>query len=261
MFIMTKILDCTLRDGGHVNNWKFSDECILNSLIAAENAGIDYFEAGYNMPDCIKSSRIKLVAMVDAKNYCAGITNIKADAIRVACYPHEIHTAISAVEDFKNQGYEVFLHLMTADKFEDYELLKNWKNKNILTSIYFADSFGAFMPHDVERIYKKIQDCGYKNISFHAHNNLQLAFTNTIKAVELGAYSVDGCVFGMGRGGGNLPLELLLKYLKMDYEPYMALIKKYYLPLFNQYGWGYSYEALIAGLKNIHPDKASQAIV
>lgn len=114
---------------------------------------------------------------------------------------------------------------MTADKFEDYELLKNWKNKDILTSIYFADSFGAFMPDDVERIYKKLQDCGFENISFHAHNNLQLAFTNTIKAIELGAYSVDATAFGMGRGGGNLPIELLLKYLGKDYSYYVELIK------------------------------------
>ena len=69
------------------------------------------------------------------------------------------------------------------------------------------------MPSDVELIYKKLQDCGFERISFHAHNNLQLAFTNTIKAIELGAYSVDATVFGMGRGGGNLPVEVLLKYL------------------------------------------------
>ncbi len=256
---MTKILDCTLRDGGHVNNWEFSNECVLASLHAAEITGIEYFEAGYNMPECIKSSKTKLVAMVDAKNIQP--VSLIADCVRVACYPHQIITAVKAVEDFKNQGFEVFLHLMTADKFEDYELLANWKNKDILTSIYFADSFGAFMPSDVERIYKKLQNCGFENISFHAHNNLQLAFTNTIKAIELGAYSVDGCIFGMGRGGGNLPLELLLKYLNKDYEPYIELINKYYLPIYNQYGWGYGFEALISGLKNVHPDKVSQAIV
>ena len=65
---MTKILDCTLRDGGHVNNWEFSNECVLATLHAAEITGIEYFEAGYNMPECIKSSKTKLVAMVDAKN-------------------------------------------------------------------------------------------------------------------------------------------------------------------------------------------------
>ena len=250
---MVKILDCTLRDGGHVNKWDFSEECILDTLKVAENSEIDYFEAGYNMPECINSSKIKLCTMLDAKNIHP--VSKKTDCVRIACYPHEIKTAIFAIEDFKNQGFEVFLHLMTADKFEDYELLKNWKNKDILTSIYFADSFGAFLPKDVENIYKKLGNCGFERISFHAHNNLQLAFTNTIKAIELSAYSVDATTFGMGRGGGNLPIELLLKYLGKDNSQYLELIKKYYLDLQAQTPWGYSYKALIGGLNNIHPSQ------
>lgn len=255
---MVKILDCTLRDGGHVNKWNFSDECILATLNAAEKTQIDYFEVGYDMPQCITTSDIKLCVMLDAKNIHS--VSEKADCIRVACYPHEIKTAIYAIEDFKNQGFEVFLHLMTADKFEDYELLKNWKNKEILNSIYFADSFGSFMPKDVENIYKKLTDCGFERISFHAHNNLQLAFTNTIKAIELGAYSVDATTFGMGRGAGNLPIELLLKYLEKDSSEYLKIIKKYYIELHSQSAWGYDYNALIGGLNNIHPTKIAQFI-
>ena len=244
---MTKILDCTLRDGFHINKENFSEECILSTLDAAEQSGIEYFEAGYTVPECIKSSKIKVGVMVDAKNIVP--VSDKADFVRVACYPNQIKTAIDAVQRFEDSGYEVFLHLMTADKFDDYELLK----KNNRFQVYFADSFGAFMPDDVERIYKKLQDCGFERISFHAHNNLQLAFTNTIKAIELGAYLVDGTVFGIGRGAGNLPIELLLKYLKLDYENYLLLIKEYYLPLFEEKSWGYGYKTLLSGLKNIHP--------
>ena len=253
---MTKILDCTLRDGSHVGS--FTDDCINATLKTAEKSGIDFFEAGYSMPDCIKSSNIKLVVMADAKNI-RPVSNL-ADFVRVACYPDKIKCAIKAVEDFKSQGFGVFLHLMTADKFEDYDLLKNWKHKDILESVYFADTFGAFMPADVENIYKKLQNCGFERISFHAHNNLQLAFTNSIKAIELGAYSIDGSVLGMGRGGGNLPLELLLKYLNIDNSYYLEIIKKYYSDLQKQYRWGYCHESLIGGLKNIHPSKV-KAIV
>lgn len=247
---MTKILDCTLRDGLHVR--KFSDNCILETLHCAENANIDYIEVGYEFPECIKSSKIKTVVMVDAKNICS--VSEKADCVRVACYPHQIKTAIEAVESFKEQGFEVFLHLMTADKFEDYELLKNWKNKDILTSIYFADSFGSFMPNDVEKIYKSIENSGFERISFHAHNNLQLAFVNSLKAVELGAYSIDATVFGLGRGGGNLPLEVLLKYFGKNNNEYLELIKKY----FRDNPCIYNCETMMSGMLNIHP---SQAIV
>ena len=248
---MTKILDCTLRDGGHVNNWNFTDECILDTLKVCEESQVDFFEVGYSVPSCVEKCSKKLVVMVDAKNICD--ISEKADMIRVACYPNQINIGIKAVEDYKKQGFGVFLHLMTADKFEDYNLLKNWANKDILESIYFADSFGSFMPSDVEKIYNKLMDCGFENISFHAHNNLQLAFTNTIKAIELGAYSVDATIFGIGRGGGNLPLELLLKYFDKDNEKYLELIQKYYLDLQKKYNWGYNFEALVTGLKNIHP--------
>ncbi len=247
---MTKILDCTLRDGSHVR--KFSDDCIIQTLHCAEDANIDYIEVGYDFPQCVKSSKVKTVVMVDAKNIHP--VSDRTDCVRVACYPHQIEIAIEAVEDFKAHGFEVFLHLMTADKFKDYELLKNWKNKDILTSIYFADSFGAFMPADVENVYKKLENCGFEHISFHAHNNLQLAFTNTLKAIKLGAYSVDATVFGLGRGGGNLPLELLLKYFGKDNSGYLELIKKYY----RDTPCVYSYETMVSGLMNIHP---SQAIV
>lgn len=248
---MTKILDCTLRDGGHVNNWNFSEECMFETLFAAENAGIEYFEAGYEFPDNLMVNKTKSVVMVDAKNIKP--VSKKADCVRLACYPHQLKIAINALEEYKKEGFEVFLHLMTADKFEDYDKLKNWKNKDILTSIYFADSFGALMPDDIERIYKRLENCGFERISFHAHNNLQQAFANTIKAVNLGAYSVDGTVFGMGRGGGNMPVELLLNYLKRDNSEYLNVIKKYYIDLYNEYKWGYTYTSLITGLKNIHP--------
>lgn len=244
---MTKILDCTLRDGSHIKN--FSEECILETLHCAENARIDYIEVGYNFPECIKSSKVKTVVMVDAKNIRS--VSQKADCVRVACYPNQIKTAIQTVEDFKSQGFEVFLHLMTADKFEDYDLLKNWKNKNILTSIYFADSFGAFMPCDVEKVYKKLEQCGFEQISFHAHNNLQIAFVNTLKAIELGVYCIDATVFGLGRGGGNLPLEVFLKYVNKDNSQYLELIKKYY----QETPCVYNYKNMMSGLKNIHPNQ------
>lgn len=250
---MVKILDCTLRDGGYVNNWDFSDECILETIVCAEKSGIEYIEIGYKVPSCVQKSNINFGVMLNAKEYYRGIDLGFCNFVRVACYPDEIEKALLACEDFYNKGLCVFLHLMTADKFEKYDLLKNYKNKEIFESVYFADTFGSFMPNDVEKIYKNLQACGFEKISFHAHNNLQLAFTNTIRAIELGAYSVDASVLGMGRGAGNLPIEVLLKYLEKDNTKYLSLLEKYYLSIFAKNFWGYNYKSLVSGLKNIHP--------
>lgn len=255
---MTKILDCTLRDGGHVNNWKFSDECIIASLKAAELAGVEYFEVGYSFPECLNSvyENTNLVIMRNASGQLL-FDYGKAEYIRVAAYPDEIKKAISDCEFYLSRDLNVFLHLMTADKLEEkhYKILSGWENKNILTSLYFADSFGTFTPNTVESIFENLKGCGFEKISFHAHNNLQLAFANTLKAIELGAYSVDGSIYGIGRGAGNLPVELLAWALGKNNKPYLDVIKKYYIDLHKNYQWGYDYKNLIGGLYNLHPNE------
>ena len=174
--------------------------------------------------------------------------------VRVACHNDEISKGIEICEILYSKSYRVFLHLMNIDKIENFTPLKNWQNKTILTSIYFADSFGSLTPNDIEIYYKKLQELGFEKISFHGHNNMQLAFANTLKAIELGAYSVDATVFGMGRGAGNLPIELLIGHLKTgDTKYYFDLIEKYYANIGLK--WGYSLQTLKTGLENIHPSK------
>ena len=40
-------LDCTIRDGGYLNNWKFSDEQVVNCFRAGSESGFDYVELGF----------------------------------------------------------------------------------------------------------------------------------------------------------------------------------------------------------------------
>lgn len=262
---MTKILDCTIRDGGHLCGWEFDKKLVEETYLAACNSNVEFFEIGYRMhknfkgvyslcPDEILPSGLsKIVVMVNVSDF--DIADFKDGGrfyVRVACHSDEIQQGIEACEILYSKGYGVFLHLMNVDRINDFSALQNWNNKDILTSVYFADSFGAFTPDIVEKYYKKLQNIGFKKISFHGHNNLQLAFANSLKAIELGAYSVDATVFGMGRGAGNLPVELLVGHLKTgDIKYYFDLIKNYYADL--PFNWGYSLHTLKTGLKNIHP--------
>ncbi len=268
---MVKILDCTIRDGGHLCEWDFKKQLVDDAYITASKTGIDYFEIGYRMhknskgiysvcPDYIlPKGSCRLVVMVNASDF--DINDFKTGEpimVRVACHHDEISEGIKICELLKAKGFDVFLHLMNADLIENFSGLKKWCNKKILESIYFADSFGSFGPDKVEYYFKKLQDIGFEKISFHGHNNLQLAFANSIKAIELGAYSVDGTAYGMGRGAGNLPLELLIGYMKnYDISYYVILIEKYFCELNAKYNWGYNLSTLQTGLKNIHPSKIS----
>lgn len=42
-----ELLDCTIRDGGYVNNWKFTDEQMKECYNACSKSGIDYMEIGF----------------------------------------------------------------------------------------------------------------------------------------------------------------------------------------------------------------------
>ncbi|MBN1073454.1 hypothetical protein DVV91_03730 [Clostridium botulinum] len=279
------VLDCTIRDGGHLCNWNFDHSTVKEAYNSAIRSGIEYFEIGYrnlnNMNNgdfyysddkllfkLLKpSEKCKITLMADAgksnsdyfKECKDDLTIVKA--VRVASYPYEYEKAIELIEDLHNKGYEVFLNLMAASEItkDQYDLLKNWSGKKYLKAVSFADSFGSFLPKDIEEYYKKLQNVGFEKIGFHAHNNLQLAFANSLKAIELGCVIIDASIYGMGRGAGNLPIEVLISYLskekkeKYNVVPYLDIIDRYFYKLINEYRWGYSLNSLMSGIKNIHP--------
>lgn len=281
----TKIIDCTLRDGGHTTGWNFSLECVKDSYQAAAKAGVDFFEIGYrfqnpdrNWGEFAKCNDDLLMNLIDVRPECK--ISVMAEAgkstaedfricdrdltiislVRVSSYSHNLDKAFELCEKLHKKGYEVYLNLMAISEYknEDFEKIRDWENASILGAIYFADSFGTFEPDDIEKYYNILKSYGFENIGLHSHNNLQLAFANTLRAIKLNFYSVDVSIYGMGRDAGNLPAEILTGYLNkkgLNYNPvpYIDVIKKYYLDLFNQNPWGYHVKSLIGGLKNVHP--------
>lgn len=281
------IIDCTIRDGGHINNWNFDDSVVRAAYFAASKSGIDFFEIGYRVSDSKKNlgkyaysdddflftlfenqdHKCKLLIMVDAGkaddiNFKkCDLKNTPIYGIRVAAYPYEYHKAITLVDKLFSLGYKVYLNLMASSEItnEQYEILNKWEGKNKIDAIYFADSFGSLIPSDIPFFVNKLKEIGFNNIGFHSHNNLQMAFANTLKAIECGANYIDASIYGMGRGAGNLPIEIFLGYLektgnlKYNTVPYLDVIQNYFLELFNKYTWGYDLRVLIGGLANIHP--------
>lgn len=288
-----KVMDCTLRDGGLVNNFAFSDEFVKDLYQANIKAGVDYMEFGYKASKELfdpakfgkwkfcneediraivgeNNSPLKISVMADVGrcDYKKDILPKKdsvIDMVRVATYIHQIPTAIEMIEDFKKKGYEVTVNIMAVSKVNTEDLDAGLKllARSSVDIIYLVDSFGYFYPEQITKLaqkYVSIANDSGKIVGIHAHNNQQLAFANTIEACRMGVSLLDATVSGMGRGAGNCFLEALLSFLKNPkYEelPIIKFIEKHMLKLKEEGAvWGYDLPYLLTGILNSHPSTA-----
>lgn len=290
-----KVLDCTLRDGGLVNNFGFTDEFVKDLYLANIKAGVDYMEFGYKaskeifnpkdfgkwkfcneddiravVGDNMTDLKISVMADVGRTNYKEDILNSKdsvIDMVRVATYINTIPEAIAMIEDAKNKGYETTVNIMAVSKVRDEELDEGLEllGKCGVDAIYLVDSFGAFYPEQIISLsdkYLNVAEKYNKKIGIHAHNNQQLAFANTIEALSVGVSYLDATVSGMGRGAGNCYMELLLSFLrnpKYNKVAIMSFVEKHILKLKEEgVVWGFDIPYMLTGILNSHPSSAIQ---
>ena len=292
-----KVMDCTLRDGGLVNNFEFTDEFVKDLYEANVAAGVDYMEFGYKADKDIFDEKefgkwkfckeediraivgendtpLKISVMADV-----GRTNMKrdippksesvVDMVRVATYINTIPAAIEMANYCSDMGYEVTVNIMAISTAGENELdlaLELLASQSKAQYIYLVDSYGSLYPEQVRRLadkYIKIAEKYGKNVGIHAHNNQQLAFANTITALTRGVSYLDATVNGMGRGAGNCASEQLLGFLKnpkYDIIPLLKFLEKHIVPL-KESGvvWGYNIPYLLTGQMNRHPRSAIAA--
>ena len=282
-----KMLDCTIRDGGYLNNWHFDLKLVRELYRAHSRSGIDFMEIGFRStdkyfdprqygpwrftPEALLSEVVKGISgpavslMVDfGKVDIEDIPDRKnsiASMYRVAVHKDKVLAAVELCNVIADKGYIASIQLMgivnyTEDDFN--QILESLKDSKI-DYVYFADSYGSLLPSDIKGILDRLSVTG-KKIGFHAHNNLQLGFANTLEAIKNGVDIVDGTVYGMGRGAGNLPIEILLSYLektsaKNIYNtlPVLDIIDRYMLDLHKDLKWGYDLSYMLSGMFEVHP--------
>ncbi|MBR6013820.1 MAG: aldolase catalytic domain-containing protein [Selenomonadaceae bacterium] len=287
---MLKLLDCTLRDGGYVNNWQFNHSNFDKIIVGLQKANVDIIEVGMMVKNSseefttkfsnfeqipkiphIENSRTLFTVMFtmgEAKGIVVPPKNtVEIDAIRLAYFKTDYIAALKLAKELKEKGYQVFLQAMATFMYSDSELHEMIIRVNELQPQYFCmvDSFGVMYADDILHMLHSIDSAldARIGLGFHAHNNQQLALSNVITFISAAEnlnrdICVDASIYGMGRGAGNVPLELLMQYLKnkknanYDAEKILSLWNEYLIEDYKTYGWGYSWEYLLTAKNEIN---------
>ena len=288
-----KVVDCTIRDGGLVNNFYFDDEFVRNLYTANVAAGVEYMEFGYkaskeifdvkefgkwkfcdeqDIRDIVGDNntdlKISVMADVGRTDYKKDIipkTDSVIDMIRIATYINTIPAAIEMIHYCAEMGYETTINIMAVSTAAESELdlALDLLAQSEVGTIYLVDSYGSLYPEQIRRLadkYLKVAEKYGKKVGIHAHNNQQLAFANTIEACTVGVSYLDATMSGMGRGAGNCNLELLLGFLrnpKYSLNPVLKFLQNQMLPL-KKTGlvWGCDVQYMLTGQQNQHPRTA-----
>lgn len=287
-----EILDCTLRDGGYINDFAFTERGIRKIINQLTLAGIDIVECGFlenNNNDkeyslYTKVEQIKNLLPTDHRNTmyvamaCYGEYDISQlsncdgssiDGIRVTFHYTEIDGALDYCRCIMEKGYKVFVQPVGTTSYTDEQLISLIKSVNELNpyAFYLVDTLGLMHQKDVLRFFYLIDHNLKKSIhiGFHSHNNLQLSYSNCQALINVESdrvISLDSSVYGMGRGAGNLNTELIASYLNdhrrcmYEIEPILEIVDEFIINIKKEHEWGYSVPYYLAAINGCHPNYA-----
>lgn len=291
-----RVLDCTLRDGGCVNDFNFGIINMRSIKSGLESSGVDIIECGYidenkgssegrsqfdneisiqhQLLDQKKSNTL-YVAMIDYGKFdCLRLkecSKISIDGIRIAFHKKDLFPAISMCKTVLKKGYRLFVQPMAILRYTDSEILEllSLINQELFDAeaFYIVDSFGEMRLDDFRRILYLVDNNLKPNIAIgmHSHNNLQLSYANAIQLIEYRSERkkiIDSSIMGMGKGAGNLNTELLLEHLNnstgsfYDIHPLLDLIDKVINQIYSEYKWGYAVEYYLSAMNSCTPSYA-----
>lgn len=286
-----RLLDCTLRDGGYINDWRFGKRAMKYILNKLELAGIEYIEVGFIKGDLFDEDRTvfpdgvsirnfiapkhhntKYVAMVDMSapiplDKIPICTKSDVDLIRVIFKQNNLDIGLDYISKVKERGYDVMAQLVSTDTYSDEELISAIIRLNKIGpyAVYLVDSLGVIKINEFLRmIYLMDHNLDKKiTLGYHSHNNLQQALGNAISFVNLNLKRniiIDVCVFGMGRGAGNLNEEIFAEFLNENYdksyliEPMLEIIDEYLMDIYKKNYWGYALPFYLTAWNRVHPN-------
>lgn len=285
-----EVLDCTLRDGGYINDWKFGNDNILKIFESLNKANVHYIECGfinniktdYDIDTTIFKSFKELEnTLIDNKECEIALMMLINDfdieklpvctsnkwIIRLSFHKHELDKAIEYGLKIKEKGYKLFFQPTVIMSYEDKEIIHMLEICNNIIKpdvVGIVDTIGEMNQNDITRLTKIFDKYLNRNISllFHGHNTLQLAFCNSIAFINSCKSRntiIDSTLMGMGRDAGNVCTELILEYLSSNYSlnydinEIINLVDNVMIKINSKYKWGYSPFYMLNAQIKIHP--------
>jgi 4-hydroxy 2-oxovalerate aldolase len=286
-----KLLDCTLRDGGYINDWEFGHGVITGMYKRLDEAGADYIEVGFlddrrefdmnrtiipnteainKIYGSIEKKHAIPVAMIDfgtcSLDSIGPADSTFIDGIRVIFKKEKIEQALPFCKAIKEKGYKLFIQAISITAYSDMDMLQYVQKINEIKPYAFSivDTYGLLDNKSMTRYFRLIDDNLDPEIKmgYHDHNNFQLAFSNTCKflAMDTDRELVgDSSVYGMGKSAGNCASELLALHLNQYYHKNYNLseilecVDTYMMPIYQKHYWGYKYDFYLAAMQGVHP--------
>lgn len=286
------LLDCTLRDGGYVNDWEFGHGTITGVYKRLEAAGVDYIEVGFLddrrqfdinrtiMPNTdelnkvfanVKKGHAIPIAMIDygtcSIDSIGPADSTFIDGIRVIFKKEKIEQALPFCNAIKEKGYKLFIQAISITAYSDMEMLQYVEKINKIKPYAFSivDTYGLLDNKSMTRYFHLIDDNLDPEIvmGYHDHNNFQLAYSNTMRFLSMDTERhlvADSSVYGMGKSAGNCATELLAMHLNDYYHKnynlneVMEIVDTFMMPIWQKVYWGYKYEFYIAAMQRVHPN-------
>lgn len=285
-------LDCTLRDGGYINDWEFGHSVITSTYKKLDASGVEYIEVGFMddrrpfdmnrtiAPDTkgfdilfqnVQKRHACPVAMIDFGT--CSIDNIAPceesflDGIRVIFKKEKIDQALPFCKAIKEKGYKLFIQAISITAYSDMDMLQYIQKINEVKPFAFSivDTYGLMdkkrMAHYFDLIDSNLDP--EIIIGYHSHNNFQLAFSNTMEFLGLNSQReliADSTIYGMGKSAGNCPSELLSMHLNQyygknyDINQFLEALDADLMSIYQKHYWGYKYNFYISALQNCHPN-------
>ena len=286
------LLDCTLRDGGYITDWKFGADTIRSIISGLIKARIDFIECGYlNVKPYEEGSAIFnnieqigeylpserngscILAMADVAQFApeniTPYSGKSVDGIRVVFYKRQVDEALELCRAVRKNGYKLIVQpMVTIDySLDEYAQLVRRIGRLNPYAVSIVDSFGYMEKEDVRRYFRVLDNLLPTDaiIGYHSHNNMQLAFPTAQDLLSYDTHRsvmVDASLYGMGRGAGNLQTEVIAdfynRYLgnKYDISQLLGMIGAYILSIQKQRTWGYTPYLFLTGYYHCHPNFA-----